>query len=88
MDILDNNVFLMESMHLELKNKSLQFKSVHVYLRANLNPFSFLYGFRYFMREWFYSVAIVVVCFLSIVNTSFFLIIAFGASKCSKVKNN
>ena len=57
-------------------------------MRANLNPFSILYGFRYFMRQWFYTVGTIAVIFLSVFNVSFCLIVAFGASKCSKTKNN
>jgi hypothetical protein len=87
-DILDNSKFQLEKMSLELKNKSLQFKSVHLYMRANLNPFSILFGFRYFMLNWFYTVAAVCISFLATINICVLLILAFGASKCTKVKQN
>ena len=85
---LNNSGFQLSNIQLGLNNKSLQYKSAHLRVFTNLSPYSFLFGFRYFMREWFYTVAIVSITLLSFINASLLAVCCYTCSGCRKKSQN
>lgn len=67
----------MESLSLTLSNKALQYKQAWIKFEIELNPYSVLFGFRYFMRTYFWTVAVLTISCLTGVNSVIMMIVLF-----------
>ena len=81
---LDNSQYQLQSIQIGLNNKSLQYKSAHIRFLTNLSPYALMYGFRYFMREWFITVATVSIASLSLINTVVIMVLGYTCSGCRR----
>ena len=87
---IDNRESPLCRVELQLSNKHLQFKRAQLRFNTILNPYSLKDGYRYFMREWFWTCAVLSTGCLTIVNFLFifFCLFIFGCLPCISRKKN
>ena len=69
---------------LQLSNKMLQFKEATLRFNLILNPYSLTSGYRYYMREWFWTCLVLATSILTSVNfvVIFIVLFLFGCLPC------
>lgn len=81
---LDNKESPLCRIELQLSNKYLQFKRAQLRFYSILSPYSLTSGYRYYMREWFWTCILLCTGSLTVFNflSIFFCLFIFGCLPC------